>query len=76
MLKKQARGAEAAKMGLVLESVPAQKLDDRALELAQRISGVPKNQLIMQPGFSRERLTCCFTAIDFDLLVERCPSQG
>jgi len=41
-------GVEAARMGLVLESVPSDKLSERTLELACRASSVPKNQLIMQ----------------------------
>ena len=41
-------GREAAAMGLVLESVPGTDLDDRVDALAQRMAGVPKNQLMMQ----------------------------
>ncbi|MCR9104877.1 MAG: crotonase/enoyl-CoA hydratase family protein [Gammaproteobacteria bacterium] len=41
-------GTEAAAMGLVLEAVPAADLDERVLSLAQRMAGVPKNQLMMQ----------------------------
>ncbi len=41
-------GKEAARIGLVLESVEAEKLDERVDELASRISSVPTNQLIMQ----------------------------
>jgi enoyl-CoA hydratase len=41
-------GREAAEMGLVLEAVPAEQLDSRVEELATRISGVPRNQLMMQ----------------------------
>ena len=41
-------GKEAAAMGLVLESVPLAQLDERVEELAQRMAGVPKNQLMMQ----------------------------
>ena len=40
-------GTEAAAMGLVLEAVPAAELDERVEALAQRIAGVPKNQLMM-----------------------------
>lgn len=41
-------GRQAADWGLVLESVPADRLDDRIEELADRIAGVPINQLVMQ----------------------------
>lgn len=41
-------GEEAAGMGLVLESVPEEELDRRVDELAARMSGVPRNQLMMQ----------------------------
>ncbi|MEM7215662.1 MAG: crotonase/enoyl-CoA hydratase family protein [Pseudomonadota bacterium] len=41
-------GSEAAKLGLALEAVPADQLDARVDELADRMSGIPKNQLMMQ----------------------------
>lgn len=41
-------GREAADMGLVLDAVPADQLDDRVEALAARMSGVPVNQLAMQ----------------------------
>jgi enoyl-CoA hydratase/carnithine racemase len=41
-------GKEAARLGLVLESVPSERLDDRVEELTDRIAGVPTNQLAMQ----------------------------
>ncbi|MCB9742130.1 MAG: crotonase/enoyl-CoA hydratase family protein [Alphaproteobacteria bacterium] len=41
-------GAEAAAMGLVLEAVPEAELDARVAALAQRVAGVPTNQLMMQ----------------------------
>ncbi|MEX0283629.1 MAG: crotonase/enoyl-CoA hydratase family protein [Paracoccaceae bacterium] len=41
-------GREAADMGLVLEAVPADGLDDRVEELAARMTAVPINQLAMQ----------------------------
>lgn len=41
-------GVEAAEMGLVLESVSESELDDRVAALAERMAGVPKNQLMMQ----------------------------
>ena len=41
-------GRTAAAWGLVLESVPAEALDARVEELADRMAGVPINQLVMQ----------------------------
>ena len=41
-------GAEAKEMGLVVDSVPEAQLDDRVRLLADRIKGVPRNQLMMQ----------------------------
>ncbi|MCW9039433.1 MAG: crotonase/enoyl-CoA hydratase family protein [Rhodospirillales bacterium] len=41
-------GREAKAMGLVLDAVPADRLDARVDELAERMAGVPKNQLMMQ----------------------------
>ncbi len=41
-------GRTAADWGLVLESVPAAQLDARVEELADRMAGVPINQLVMQ----------------------------
>ncbi len=41
-------GQEAKAMGLVLDSVPRDRLDQRVTELAGRMTGVPKNQLMMQ----------------------------
>jgi enoyl-CoA hydratase len=41
-------GRQAADWGLVLESVPADALDARVEELADRMAGVPINQLVMQ----------------------------
>ncbi|WP_169567373.1 crotonase/enoyl-CoA hydratase family protein [Sneathiella limimaris] len=41
-------GKEAKEMGLVIDAVPEDKLEDRVLELAKRIGSVPKNQLMMQ----------------------------
>jgi enoyl-CoA hydratase len=40
-------GAQAAAWGLANRSVPAERLDQTALELAQRIAGVPKSHLAM-----------------------------
>lgn len=41
-------GREAKALGLVLDAVPAAELEARVMQLAQRMSGVPKNQLMMQ----------------------------
>ncbi len=41
-------GRAAADMGLVLESVPLAQLNERVEALAERMAGVPKNQLMMQ----------------------------
>ena len=41
-------GRQAAAWGLVLESVPGGELDGRVEELAERMAGVPTNQLAMQ----------------------------
>ncbi len=40
-------GRTAADWGLALQSVHAEQLDDTVAQLAQRIAGVPKNQLMM-----------------------------
>lgn len=41
-------GREAKGMGLILDAVPDDQLDGRVQELADRIKGVPRNQLMMQ----------------------------
>jgi enoyl-CoA hydratase len=41
-------GSEAKEMGLVVDSVPEQQLDDRVQQLVDRVKGVPRNQLMMQ----------------------------
>lgn len=41
-------GVEAARMGLVTEAVPAAELDAAVERRAERMAGVPKNQLMMQ----------------------------
>ncbi|HET7875914.1 MAG TPA: crotonase/enoyl-CoA hydratase family protein [Methylomirabilota bacterium] len=41
-------GAEAARLGLVTEAVPAGELDAAADRWARRMAGVPRNQLMMQ----------------------------
>jgi len=40
-------GSEAEEMGLILQAVPAENLDATVKALAERIKGVPKNQLAM-----------------------------
>lgn len=41
-------GAEAKAMGLVIDAVPLAELDARVEALADRMAGIPKNQLMMQ----------------------------
>jgi enoyl-CoA hydratase len=41
-------GRKAKEMGLVYDAVPAAELDAAVDALAQRMAGVPKNQLMMQ----------------------------
>jgi enoyl-CoA hydratase len=41
-------GRTAHEWGLALEAVPARRLDQAVAALAQRMAGVPKNQLMMQ----------------------------
>jgi len=41
-------GVEAEQMGLVLEAVKEDQLDARVQSLAERMQGVPRNQLMMQ----------------------------
>lgn len=41
-------GAEAKAMGLVIDAVPLAELDARVKALADRMAGIPKNQLMMQ----------------------------
>ncbi|MCH8883698.1 MAG: crotonase/enoyl-CoA hydratase family protein [SAR324 cluster bacterium] len=41
-------GAEAKAMGLVVDAVPLAELDARVEALADRMAGIPKNQLMMQ----------------------------
>jgi enoyl-CoA hydratase len=44
----QISGVEAASMGLVLKSLPEQKLNDEVEAMAARLTSVPLNQLAMQ----------------------------
>ncbi|MEC9343460.1 MAG: crotonase/enoyl-CoA hydratase family protein [Pseudomonadota bacterium] len=41
-------GTEAKELGLVLDAVPAAELDARVDALAERMAGIPRNQLMMQ----------------------------
>ncbi|MBI2382662.1 MAG: crotonase/enoyl-CoA hydratase family protein [Gammaproteobacteria bacterium] len=41
-------GREAKAMGLVLDAVPEPQLEARVMQLARRMAGVPRNQLMMQ----------------------------
>ena len=41
-------GDTALNWGLITDSVPAEELDERVAALANRIAGVPRNQLMMQ----------------------------
>lgn len=50
-------GAEAKRIGLVTDSVPAEALDDRVEALAERMAGVPKNQLMMQKLMINQAMT-------------------
>ncbi|MCY4239470.1 MAG: crotonase/enoyl-CoA hydratase family protein [Rhodospirillaceae bacterium] len=50
-------GIEAKAMGLVTDAVPAEKLDQRVEELADRMAGIPKNQLMMQKLMINQALT-------------------
>ena len=52
-----ATGAEAKAMGLVTDAVPADRLDARVEELAQRMAGVPRNQLMMQKLMINQAMT-------------------
>jgi len=41
-------GREAKDLGLVIDAVPSRRLDERVDALAERMAGVPRNQLMMQ----------------------------
>src|SRR5262245_12864941 len=41
-------GREAKAIGLVMDAVPLDRLEARVSEIAERVSSVPKNQLMMQ----------------------------
>jgi enoyl-CoA hydratase len=50
-------GREAARIGLVYQAVPERKLDETIESLAQRIAGVPVNQLMMQKMMVNQALS-------------------
>jgi enoyl-CoA hydratase len=50
-------GREAKAIGLVADAVPAKKLDARVEAWAQRMAGVPQNQLMMQKLMINQALT-------------------
>lgn len=50
-------GKEAERLGLVLKAVPAERLDAEAEALAERISTVPQNQLMMQKMMVNQALS-------------------
>lgn len=50
-------GREARRIGLVTDAVPAGRLDDRVEQLAERMAGVPKNQLMMQKLMVNQAMT-------------------
>ncbi len=41
------KGAEAARIGLILEAVPDEQLQEHAMELAARMARLPESQLVM-----------------------------
>jgi enoyl-CoA hydratase len=59
------RAAEAARMGLILESVPDDQLQEHAMGLAQRMARLPTNQLMML------KLLCNQTAENMGLASAR-----
>lgn len=50
-------GKEAKSIGLVTDAVPADRLAARVDQLAERMAGVPKNQLMMQKIMINQALT-------------------
>jgi len=50
-------GREAKAIGLVTDAVPPDRLDARVDELAERMAGVPRNQLMMQKLMINQALT-------------------
>ena len=59
------RAAEAARVGLILEAVPDEELQDRAMALAKRMAQLPANQLVML------KLLCNQTAENMGLSSSR-----
>jgi enoyl-CoA hydratase len=59
------KGTEAAEMGLVLEAVPEQDLQEHAMNLARRMARLPTNQLVML------KLLCNQTAENMGLTSSR-----
>ena len=59
------KGTEAAEMGLILEAVPEESLQEHALGLARRMARLPTNQLVML------KLLCNQTAENMGLASSR-----
>ncbi|MEH6474583.1 MAG: crotonase/enoyl-CoA hydratase family protein [Sneathiella sp.] len=72
-------GREAKEMGLVLDAVPSDQLENRVMELAKRIGSVPKNQLMMQKMMINQSLdnmglaSTQMTATIFDGITRHSP---
>jgi enoyl-CoA hydratase len=75
-------GQEALKLGLCLDSVPLAELDARVDQIAGRIEGVPRNQLMMQKlminqAFENMGLASTqMTATIFDGITRNSPEGG
>ncbi|HEX2241126.1 MAG TPA: enoyl-CoA hydratase-related protein, partial [Actinomycetota bacterium] len=59
------KGADAAEIGLVLEAVPEERLQEHAMALASRMARLPANQLVML------KLLCNQTAENMGLTSSR-----
>ena len=59
------KGAEAAEIGLILEAVPEEDLQQHAMDLARRMARLPTNQLVML------KLLCNQTAENMGLASSR-----
>jgi enoyl-CoA hydratase len=72
-------GREAAAMGLVVESVPPDRLDARVEALAQRIAAVPQGQLMLQKLVINQAVDAMglantqLLATVFDGIARHCP---